>query len=156
MVCKFLAPVCGLSFVYHQCCPQNKRFNFDKVQFLDFFNFMNYAFDIMSKTALCVHAKSLQSCLTLCGPIDCSPPGSSVCGILQARILQRVAMPVSRGSSWPSDQTCVSYVSCIVKGCCWAVKDARILGLWKRGIQSGASDEAWLLRAFVWQSFIKV
>ena len=42
---------------------------------------------------LCVHAKSLQSCPTLCDPLDCSPPGSSVHGILQARILEWVAMP---------------------------------------------------------------
>ena len=46
-----------------------------------------------------VRAKSLQSCLTLCDPMDCSPPGSSVHGILQARILEWVAMPFSRGSS---------------------------------------------------------
>ena len=38
-------------------------------------------------------AKSLQSCLTLCNPMDCSLPGSSVHGILQARILEWVAMP---------------------------------------------------------------
>ena len=43
----------------------------------------------------CVHAKSLQSCLTLCDPMDCSPPGSSVPGILQARILEWVAIPSS-------------------------------------------------------------
>ena len=40
-------------------------------------------------------AKSLQSCLTLCDPMDCSPPGSSVNGILQARILKWVAIPFS-------------------------------------------------------------
>ena len=40
-----------------------------------------------------------QSCLTLCDPMDCSPPGSSVHGILQARILEWVAIPFSRGSS---------------------------------------------------------
>ena len=40
---------------------------------------------------------SLQSCLTLCDPVDCSPPGSSVHGILQARILEWVAVPSSRG-----------------------------------------------------------
>ena len=40
-------------------------------------------------------AKSLQSCLTLCGPVDGSPPGSSVPGILQARTLEWVAMPFS-------------------------------------------------------------
>ena len=48
-----------------------------------------------------------QSYLTLCDPVDCSPPGSSVHGILQARILEWVAMP-SRRSSWPRDQTQVS------------------------------------------------
>ena len=48
--------------------------------------------------SLCVRA---QSCLTLCNPTDCSPPGSSVHGILQARILEWVAMPSSKGSSLP-------------------------------------------------------
>ena len=60
-----------------------------------------------------VHAMLLQLCLTLCDSTDCSPPGPSVHGILQARILEWVAMPSSRGSSWPRGQTCVSYVSCI-------------------------------------------
>ena len=54
-----------------------------------------------------------QSCLTLCDPMDCSPPGSSVQGIFQARILEWVAFPFSRGSSQPRDQT---QVSCIVGG----------------------------------------
>ena len=58
-------------------------------------------------------AKSLQSCLTLCSPVNCSLPGSSVHGILQARILQWVAMPSPRGSSRPWGQTNFSYVSCI-------------------------------------------
>ena len=49
-----------------------------------------------------------QSCLTLCDPMDCSSPGSSVRGILQARILEWVAMPSSGGSSRPSDRTQVS------------------------------------------------
>ena len=57
-------------------------------------------------------AKSLQSCLTLCDPMDCIPPGSSVHEILQARTLEWVVMPSSRGSSQPRDQTCVSDVSC--------------------------------------------
>ena len=61
-----------------------------------------------------LHGKSLQSCLTLCNPVDHrNPPGSSVHGSLQARTLQRIAMPSSRGSSWPRDWTLVSYVSCI-------------------------------------------
>ena len=49
----------------------------------------------------CTCAKLLQSCLTLCDPMDCSPPGSSVHGILQARTLEWVAMPSFRGSSRP-------------------------------------------------------
>ena len=59
----------------------------------------------------CYCAKSLQSCPTLCDPMDCSPSGSSVLGILQARIVEWVAIPSSRGSSWPWDQTRISYVS---------------------------------------------
>ena len=47
----------------------------------------------------CVHGKSLQSCPTLGDPMDCSPPGSSVPGILWARILEWVPEPSSRGSS---------------------------------------------------------
>ena len=51
--------------------------------------------------------------LTLCDPMDCSPPGSSVHGILQARMLEWVAIPFSRGSSWCRDQTRVSGISFI-------------------------------------------
>ena len=49
-------------------------------------------------------------CLTLCDPMDCIPPGSSVHGISQARILERVAISFSRGSSWPRDR---NHISCI-------------------------------------------
>ena len=45
------------------------------------------------------------SCPTLCDPMDWSPPGSSVHGILQARLLEWVAIPFCRGSSWPRDRT---------------------------------------------------
>ena len=55
----------------------------------------------------------LQSCLTLFDPMDCSPPGSSVHGILQARIMEWIARPSSRESSRPRDWTLVSYFSCI-------------------------------------------
>ena len=55
-------------------------------------------------------AKSFQSCLTLCGPVDCSPPASSVPGILQARILGWIAISSSRGSSQPRDPACISSV----------------------------------------------
>ena len=49
-----------------------------------------------------------QSCPTLCKPMNCSPPGSSVHGILQARILEWDAFSFSKGSSWPRDLTQVS------------------------------------------------
>ena len=55
----------------------------------------------------------VQLCLTLCDRLDCSLPGFSAYGILQARILEWVAMASSRGSFWPRDQTHVSCVSCI-------------------------------------------
>ena len=54
---------------------------------------------------LCMHANVLQSCSTLCEPMDCSPLGSSVHGILQTRILEWVAIPFSKGSSQPRDRT---------------------------------------------------
>ena len=54
--------------------------------------------------SLCgVCTQLLQLCLTLCDPMDCSPPGSSVQGILQARILEWVAISSSRVSSQPRD-----------------------------------------------------
>ena len=52
-----------------------------------------------------------QSCLTLCDPVDCSPPGSPVHGILQARTLEWVAISSSRGSSPPRDWTGVSWIA---------------------------------------------
>ena len=56
----------------------------------------------------CVCAKLLQLCPILCDPVDCNLPDSSVHGILQARILEQVAVPFSRGSPQPRDQTHVS------------------------------------------------
>ena len=77
----------------------------------------------ISHTYMCVHAKSLQLCLTLCDPTDCGLPISSVHGILQTRILGKAAMPSSRGSSWPRNRTCIS---CIAGGFfyCWATGEA--------------------------------
>ena len=56
----------------------------------------------------CMHVLSP----TLCNPLDCGPSGSSVHGILHARILGQVATASSRGFSWPRHGTNVSYVSC--------------------------------------------
>ena len=57
----------------------------------------------LAAAAAAAAAKLLQSCPTLCDPIDGSPPGSAVPGILQARILEWVAISFSRGSSHPRD-----------------------------------------------------
>ena len=75
-------------------------------------------------------AKLLQSCPTLCDPIDGSLSGSSVHGILQARTLEWVAIPFSRGSSRPRDQT---WVSCIV-GRCFTVWATREVHHWRRDL----------------------
>ena len=61
--------------------------------------FMSFVSDLLSE-----QAKFLQSCLTLCDPLDCSPSDSSVHRILQERILEWVAMPSSRGSSRPGTE----------------------------------------------------
>ena len=69
-----------------------------------------------------------QSCPTLCDPMDCSLPGSSLHGILQARVLEWVAIPFSRGSSWPRDRTRVS----LIAGRCfnlWATREALLIHL---------------------------
>ena len=66
--------------------------------------------DTLGDISKVMHA---QLCPTLCHPVDCSLPGSSVHGIVQERILERVAIFFSRVSSWLRDQTCVSCFSCI-------------------------------------------
>ena len=53
------------------------------------------------------------SCPTLCNPMDCNLPGSSIHGIFQSKILKQIAISFSRGFSQPRDQTHVSFVSCL-------------------------------------------
>ena len=92
-----------------------------------------------------VGSEITQLCPTLCDPTDCSLPGSSVHGILQARILEGVAISFSRGSSRPRDRTQVCLVKAVVfpvvmYGCeSWTVKtaehrriDAFELWCWRR------------------------
>ena len=67
---------------------------------------------LLGRVSRCMNA---QLYLTLCDPVDCSPPDSSVHGILQARILEWIAIPVSRGSLWLKNQTCISCLSCTGK-----------------------------------------
>ena len=78
-------------------------------------NLPNLQILLCACVCVCAHVCiSFQLCLTLCHPLGCNPPGFSVLnshGILQARMLEWVAIPFSRGSSQPRDQT---WVSCIV------------------------------------------
>ena len=72
--------------------------------------------DSWDPNCCCYHRKKVevlvaQSCLILCDPMGCSLPGSSVHGTLPARILERIAIPFSRGSSWPRDQTQVPHLA---------------------------------------------
>ena len=71
---------------------------------------------LIYKQSACMCAQSLQSCSTLCDPMECSPPVSSAHGILQARILEWVTMPSSRGSFWPRDWTCISMCPVLAGG----------------------------------------
>jgi len=61
-----------------------------------------------------LNAKSLQSCLTLCDPIDCSPPGSPVPGILQARTLEWVAISFSNAWRWKVKVKSLSHIQLLV------------------------------------------
>ena len=71
-------------------------------------SYFTVRFRIYNRDCACMHAKSLQSCLTLCDPLDHSLPGSSVHGILQERIPEWVAIFFSRGSSPPQDRAHIS------------------------------------------------
>ena len=85
-----------------------------------------------------------QSCLPIFNPMDCGPPGFSVCEISQARILEWVATFFSRGSSWPRDHT---WVFCIVGRLLtiWATWEAHGLSIyfWGRGWQQGFLISLW-------------
>ena len=85
-----------------------------------------------------MHAKSLQSCPTLCNPMNCSLAASSVYGILQARILEWIAIPFSRGSSQPRDWT---WVSCIAGRffTIWATREA-----WWAVVHEVTMSRTWL------------
>ena len=87
------------------------------------------------------------SCPTLCDPMDCRPRGSSVHGILQARTLEWVAMPFSRGSSPPRDWTCLSCIGRQIPYH-WATWEARLQDVKHRlaVFEEGAVNPVALLR----------
>ena len=104
-----------------------------KVAFSDWFLWLGFYYYKEKKKK-----KVAQSCLTLYEPLDCSPPGTSAHGIFQARILEWVAIPFSRGSSWPRDRT---QVSCIAGRCfnLWATREADIMFMLKFSTTNVAS-----------------
>ena len=84
---------------------------------------VHYDYYLYLNCTFYVHVLVTQSCPTLCNPINWSPPGSSIHGILQARVLEWVAISFSRESSKPRDQTRVSQIP----GRCfnlWATREA--------------------------------
>ena len=84
-----------------------------------------------------------QLCPTLCDPMDCSLPGFSVHGILQARILEGVTISFSRGSSWPRNRTWVSHIG----GRCfnlWATREAHTSSQsWDLNLCGWFSNKCW-------------
>ena len=101
---------------------------------------------------MCVHVLVAQSCPTFCNSVYCGLPGSLVDGILQARTLERVAIPCSRGSSQPRDQT---QVSCIAGGFFMseapgkplpAVQETRVQSLdWEDPLEKGMATHSSIL-----------
>ena len=87
-----------------------------------------------------MHAKPLQSHPTLCNPMDCSPPGSSVHGISQARILEQVAVPSSRGSSRPRDG--IHIIEACVQDLIFLSREDRDLGF---PFQTHLRSQAWYI-----------
>ena len=105
-------------------------------------NLFFLCFSVPPSLFLCMRAKSLQLCSTLWDPLDCSPPGFSVHGIIQARILECVLPCLPPwGSSPPRDQIHISYISCVAsrffthwatcETCIASLRDAKIKQNWK-------------------------
>ena len=92
-----------------------------------------------------------QSCLTLCDSRYCSPPGSSVHGILQARLLEWVAMPSSRGSSQPRDGIQVSHIAGRFSTI-WATRETQCTA----SIHQGAVETEWTLQALLVKAHLYV
>ena len=93
------------------CRANSKELKGDKWLFSTFKSCKMQRIRDLSTITLVVKSEIAQSCPTLCDPMDCGLPGSSVHGIFQARILEWVAISFSRGSSTPRNQT---WVSCMV------------------------------------------
>ena len=110
--CKALSPVCSLN-CFHNSLP---KITWTSTHSLPHHLSLRKTFtDLQLASEGLLTSLGVKLLLTLCVPIDCSPPGSSVHGNLQAIILESGAMPSSRGSSPPRDLTRVSCVYWIGK-----------------------------------------
>ena len=109
-VCVYVSSYCSTIFWKDYPFHWNALESLLKISLLCITNIYTFFFWIPYSVSLIhVPAKLIQSCPALCDFMDCSPPGSSLHGILQARILEWVAMPSSRGSSWPRVGACLSF-----------------------------------------------
>ena len=116
----WLTDGCSLSVFGYSCLSRHMCLwclsVYPDLLFLDYqLDFMGAHLDGLIAAVATYAAKSHQLHLTLCDPMDCSSPGSSVHGTLQARILKWVTMPSSSGSSQPRGWTYISYISCVGK-----------------------------------------
>ena len=93
------------SNIYNSQAMETTSMSTDRWMDTDMMYIHTYTYNEILKVNVLVTA----SCLTLCDPMNCSQSGSYVQGIIQARTLAWVVIPFSRGSSWPRDQTQVSY-----------------------------------------------
>ena len=95
-----------------QSIKKQRHYFADKGMYSQSYVFFQYScMDVRAGPYRRLKVKVSQSCLTLCNSMDCSLPGSSLDGILQAKILEWVAMPFSRGSSQTRDRTQVSCIA---------------------------------------------
>ena len=99
---------------------------------------------------MCVCAQSL-SHVQLCDTMDCGPPGSSVHGILQARTLEWVAIPFSRGSSQPRDQT---HFSCIAGRIFTTARPEKPLSFHQQGLKTLLKDRHQKMNLSIKENFI--
>ena len=106
--CGMFSRIPGLSSLDASCTPF--------LEYKKWFNIARCSPGVEITASDCRMRLCAQTCPILCNSMDCSPPGSSVHGILQARLLEWVGFSSSRGSSWPRDQTRSSCDSCVAGG----------------------------------------